>query len=171
MQTMFRLMVSMTALPRAPNNGVAYQDVKEPLCIIAKNAILVFMLNILDYITVSRAVCKVYKKVIFHFSFSLFIILAKEGKISRDHTKISLKEITERWNIKLFSSLHNICRWKLTEKSFDTSIFDLFQFVFTPTFLIPDIRKNVHKFWHVRLFQKNILLHYLLRQKKYQNSN
>ena len=35
------------------------EDVKEPRYIIAKNAMLVFMLNGLNYITV-RAVCKVY---------------------------------------------------------------------------------------------------------------
>ena len=56
-------------------------DFKKTLYIIAKNALSVFMLNVLYYITVSRAVCKVYldrrkkvicKKVILHFLFSLY---------------------------------------------------------------------------------------------------
>ena len=51
LQTICSLTVSTTGLPRAHSVGVAYQDVKEPWYIIAKNAILV---------TVSRAVCKVY---------------------------------------------------------------------------------------------------------------
>ena len=69
-------------LPRAHSEGIAYQDVKEPWYIIAKNTMSFFMLNVLNYITVSRAVCKVYlkiekdkvihKKVIFHFPFSLY---------------------------------------------------------------------------------------------------
>ena len=42
-------------MPRAHSNAVAYQHVKEPRYIIAKNAMLVFMLNVLNYITVSRA--------------------------------------------------------------------------------------------------------------------
>ena len=42
----------------AHSNDVAYQDVKEPRYIIAKNAMLVFMLNVLNYITVSRALSK-----------------------------------------------------------------------------------------------------------------
>ena len=43
----------------AHSDGVAYQDVKEPWHIIAKNATSVFMLNVWNYITVTRAVCKV----------------------------------------------------------------------------------------------------------------
>ena len=63
-QTISSLAVSITGLPRAHSNGVAYQDVKEPRYIIAKkkkkNAMSVFMLNVLNYITVSRPVCKMY---------------------------------------------------------------------------------------------------------------
>ena len=51
--------VSVTGLPRIQSNGAGYQDVKEPGNIIAKNAMSVFMLNVLNYITVSRSVCKV----------------------------------------------------------------------------------------------------------------
>ena len=47
-QTICSLTVSITGFPRAHSDGVAYQDVKELRYIIAK------------YITVSRAVCKVY---------------------------------------------------------------------------------------------------------------
>ena len=43
----------------ADSNSVAYPDVKKPWYIIAKNAMLV-MLNVLNHITVSKAVCKVY---------------------------------------------------------------------------------------------------------------
>ena len=60
LQTIFSLTVSITGLQRAHNNRLVYQDVKEPRHIIAKNAILVFTQNVLNYITVSRAVCKVY---------------------------------------------------------------------------------------------------------------
>ena len=60
LQTICSLTVSITRLTRVHSDGVAYQDVKEPRYIIAKNAMPVFILNILNYITVSRAVCKVY---------------------------------------------------------------------------------------------------------------
>ena len=71
------------------------------------------------------------------FSFlSLFIILAREHKISRDKVKVFLIKIIERCNIKLVSSFHNICLGKVAEKSFYTSIFDLFQFIFTCTLLM-----------------------------------
>ena len=93
----------------------------------------VFMLNVLNYITVSRAVCKVYlrkkkesyiQKSNVPFSFlSLFIILPIEHKISRDQLKIFLMKIIERWNIEISSSLRNIYLGKV---SFFTSIFDLF---------------------------------------------
>ena len=81
LQIIFSLTVSVTGLPRAHSNGVAYQDVKRPRHIIAKNAMLVFMPNVLNYIIVSRVVCKVYlrqkkesyiQKVIFHFPFPLY---------------------------------------------------------------------------------------------------
>ena len=43
------LTVSITGLPRAHSNGVAYQDVKETRdIIIAKNTMSVFMLNVLN---------------------------------------------------------------------------------------------------------------------------
>ena len=58
LQTICSLTVSITGFPRAHSDGVVYQDVKEPRYIIANNAMSVFMLNILNYITVSRAVCK-----------------------------------------------------------------------------------------------------------------
>ena len=90
---------------RAHSDSVAYQDVKEPWHIIAKNAMLVSMLDILNYIPLSRAVCKVclrskkesyIQKSGFPFSFlSLFIILAMEQKISRDQIKIFLIKIIE----------------------------------------------------------------------------
>ena len=63
LQTICSLMVSMTGLPKAYSDGVAYPDVKEPQYSIAKKTILVFILNVLNYVTVSRAVCKVYLKV------------------------------------------------------------------------------------------------------------
>ena len=53
-------MVSITGLPRAQSDGVAYQDVKERRCIIAKNVMSFLTLNVLIYKIVSRAVCKVY---------------------------------------------------------------------------------------------------------------
>ena len=76
LQTICSLTVSNTGLLRAQSDGVAYQNVKEPRYIIAKNAMSVFILNVLNNITVSIAVCKVYlrkkevvyKKVIFPFS-------------------------------------------------------------------------------------------------------
>ena len=76
LQTICSLTVSNTWLLRAQSDGVAYQNVKEPRYIIAKNAMSVFILNVLNNITVSIAVCKVhlrkkevvYKKVIFQFS-------------------------------------------------------------------------------------------------------
>ena len=52
--------VSVAGLPRAHIDGVAHEDVKEPRYIVAKIAKSVFMLNVLNYITVSRAVLKVY---------------------------------------------------------------------------------------------------------------
>ena len=48
------------------------------------------------------------QKMIFHFTFSLFIILAIEHKVSRDQIKIVLIKIIERSSINLSSSLHNI---------------------------------------------------------------
>ena len=59
LQTICCFTVSITGLSRAHSDGVAYQDVKEPRYVIAKNAMLVFMLNVLNYITVRRAVYKV----------------------------------------------------------------------------------------------------------------
>ena len=106
LKTICSLTVSITGLPRAHSDGVASQDVKEPRYIIAKNAMSAFMLNVLNYITVSRAVCKVYlrykeesckQKSDFSFSFlSLFIILAIKHKISRDQMKIFLIKTIER---------------------------------------------------------------------------
>ena len=60
LQTICSLTVSITGLPRAHRDSVTYQDVKEPRYIIAKNAMLAFMLKVLNYINVSRAACKVY---------------------------------------------------------------------------------------------------------------
>ena len=60
MKTTFNLTILITVLRRAHRIGVAYEDVKKPRYIIAKNRISVFMLNALHYITVSRAVCEVY---------------------------------------------------------------------------------------------------------------
>ena len=60
LQTICSLAVSITGLPRIHSDGAGYQDVKEPGNIIAKNAMSIFMLNVLNYITVSRSVCKVY---------------------------------------------------------------------------------------------------------------
>ena len=57
LQTICSLMVSITRMPRAHSVVVAYQNVKEPRYIIAMS---IFMLNVLNYISVSRAVCKVY---------------------------------------------------------------------------------------------------------------
>ena len=59
LQTIWSLTVSIFGLARAHSDSVAYQDVKESQYI-AKNAMSVFMLNVLNYITVSRAVCKVF---------------------------------------------------------------------------------------------------------------
>ena len=56
-QTIGSLAVSITGLPRAHSNRLVYQ---EPWYIIAKGAMSVFMLNVLNYITSSRAVCKLY---------------------------------------------------------------------------------------------------------------
>ena len=62
LQTNCSLAKSITGFPRTRSEGVGYQDVKEPWYLIAKNAISVLMLNVLNYITVSRAACKVYLK-------------------------------------------------------------------------------------------------------------
>ena len=50
---------NINRLPRAHREGVAYQDVKKPRYVITKNAMSAFMLNVLSYITASRAACKV----------------------------------------------------------------------------------------------------------------
>ena len=102
-QTICTLTVSITGLPRAHSDRLVYL---EPRYIIAKDAMSVFMLNVLNYITASRAVCKVYlrqekesyiQKCNFTFSFlCLFIILPTERKISRDQVKIFLIKIIER---------------------------------------------------------------------------
>ena len=64
----------------------------------------VFMLNVLNYITVSKAVCRVYLKLEKIYmqqidfpvsSLSSFIILAIEHKISRDQKTIFLIKIIE----------------------------------------------------------------------------
>ena len=60
LQTIYSLTVSITGLQRSHSDGVAYEDAKKPRYIIVKNPMLVFMLNVWNYITVSRAVCKVY---------------------------------------------------------------------------------------------------------------
>ena len=57
LQTICSLMVSITGLPRTHSDGVVYQDLKEPLYIIAKNAMSIFMVNVLSYVSKSRAVC------------------------------------------------------------------------------------------------------------------
>ena len=106
LQTNCSLTKSITGFPRTRSVGVAYQDVKEPWYLIAKNAMSVFMLNVLNYITVSRAVCKVYlkqKKESYiqksdfpFFLLCLFIILAIEHKILRDQIKIFITKTIER---------------------------------------------------------------------------
>ena len=58
LQTIYSLTAYITGLPRTHN--LAYQDVKEPRYIIAKNLMSVFMLNVLNYITVRRAVFMVH---------------------------------------------------------------------------------------------------------------
>ena len=78
---------------------VAYQDVKEPWYIIAKNAMLVFMLNVLNYTTQLRAVCK--SDFLFFF-LSLFIILSIEHKILRNQIKIICIKVIERWKLNYF---------------------------------------------------------------------
>ena len=98
MQTICSLTVSITGFPKTHSDSVAYQDVKEPWYIIAKNAMLVFMLTVLKYIFVNRTVCNghrkkkvIYKKSDFPFALlSLLIILAIEVKLSRDQIKIFL---------------------------------------------------------------------------------
>ena len=60
LQTICSLMVSITGFPRVQSDGVACQDVEELQYVIAKNAMLVFMLNVSNYITVNRGACKVY---------------------------------------------------------------------------------------------------------------
>ena len=47
LHTICSLMVSITGLPRTHGDGVAYQDIKEPRYIIAKNAMSYFMLKLL----------------------------------------------------------------------------------------------------------------------------
>ena len=72
---------------------------------------LVFMLNILNYITVSRAVCKqknesYIQKSDFPFSFlSLFIILEIEHKVSRNQIKIFLIKTIQRYKNNVIRSL------------------------------------------------------------------
>ena len=98
MQTICSLTVSITGFPKTHRDSVAYPDVKEPWYIIAKNAMLVFMLTVLKYIFVNRTVCNghrkkkvIYKKSDFPFALlSLLIILAIEVKLSRDQIKIFL---------------------------------------------------------------------------------
>ena len=77
----------------------SYQDVKEPWYIIAKNAMLVFMLNVLNYTTQLRAVCK--SDFLFFF-LSLFIILSIEHKILRNQIKIICIKVIERWKLNYF---------------------------------------------------------------------
>ena len=60
LQTIYRLTVSITGLQRPHSDSVTYEDAKEPRYIIVKNPMSDFMLNVWNYITVSRAVCKVY---------------------------------------------------------------------------------------------------------------
>ena len=60
LQTICSLMVSITGFPRVESDGIACQDVEELLYVISKNAMLVFMLNVSNYITVNRGACKVY---------------------------------------------------------------------------------------------------------------
>ena len=59
-QTICSLTALIIGLPKAHSDGVAYQDVKKPRNFIEKNAMSVFMLNALNYVSVSRAVCKVH---------------------------------------------------------------------------------------------------------------
>ena len=81
LKTISSLTVSITGFPRAHSDGVTYQEVKEPRYIISKNAMTVFMMNVLNYINLSRAVCKVYlrklrtKKWFYIFGF-LFIYIS-----------------------------------------------------------------------------------------------
>ena len=60
LKTICSLTVSITGLPRAHSDGVVYQEVNEPRYIIAKNAMSIFMMNAVNYITLCRAICKVY---------------------------------------------------------------------------------------------------------------
>ena len=46
LQTICSLTVSITGLPNAHSDGVAYQDVNEPRYITVKNAMLVFYINV-----------------------------------------------------------------------------------------------------------------------------
>ena len=72
---------------------------------------LVFMLNILIYITVSRAVCQQKKesyiqKSDFPFFFlSLFIILEIEQKVSRNQIKIFLIKTIQRYKNNVIRTL------------------------------------------------------------------
>ena len=133
LQTICSLMVSITRLPRAHSDCVSYQDVKKTRYIIAKNAMSVFMLNILNYITGTRAACKVFlkwKKESYtqksDFPFS-FLSPIHNSSNSKQNFKSSNKNISHkiigRWIIKLFSSLRNICLGKVEEKSFCTSMY------------------------------------------------
>ena len=60
LQTICSLTVLVSRLPRTHIIGAAFQDIEQPWYIISKNAMSVFMVNELNYITESRAVCKVY---------------------------------------------------------------------------------------------------------------
>ena len=48
LETIYHLTVSITGLPEAHSTNVAYQDIKEPRYIIAKNTMLVFILNVFE---------------------------------------------------------------------------------------------------------------------------
>ena len=95
-----QLTISITGLPRGHNDGVAYQDVKEPRYIIVKYAMSVFMLNVLNYIGVSRAVCKVYLRLIFWFS--IFFSLSTHNSSNKTQNfKRSNKNISYKKNWKV----------------------------------------------------------------------
>ena len=146
-----QLTVSITGLTRAHSDSAAYQDVKELRYIISKNTMSVCMLNVWNYITVSKAVCKVYlryekesyiQKSDVPLSFlALFIILATEYKYYT-------KNIPYKVNRKVKYFLRCIIYvWEKWQKSFYTSIFDFFQYIFTGTLLmlasvLTDIRKT-----------------------------
>ena len=79
--------------------------------------------------------------------------------------------------MKLLSLLHNICLDREAQKSFFTSILDIFQFIFTRNILMlvpgqTDIRESIYKLNTPIFSQKKfIFLYYSLRKATYQKIN